>query len=392
MRLRIRWLLLIAGLFLAPSSAFAQMDVPPSLITGPFSNNRPESGGLYVGFNFVYMNTNRTLKDQTVGIRGFQDLDGFFGFGINARVGSGAEALNVNDVRGPGLYQPGYDLYIGWKFSSGIAVELGWRHLQQAKYSAAAALLPNDFNSGGQFENTFLFAPVNNFGAEWAGNPQNIPVGTAATTFGIWNAASLFQIDYVQRYDIYTINVRVPIWQTDNHRSYGLFGPRIVWIWERFHWRTVDTDLNGFSGPDTTANYSNFISNRMYGVHAGFGNEWFLGSTPIGGFAFDLDIEGGLYVDLVKAKAEYTREDHAISSGRSTRKSALSPSFEVRAGVKWYVWEGITIDLGYDIQTYFNTIASLRPIDFNLSNVNPQYDNIFFRWYHGMRFGVTFSF
>src|SRR5438445_214619 len=82
----------------------------------------------------------------------------------NALLGSGNEALNVNDVRGPGLYEPGYDLYIGWKFSSGIAVEVGWRHLQQAKYSAAAALVPNDLIAGGQLENTFLFAPVNNFG------------------------------------------------------------------------------------------------------------------------------------------------------------------------------------------------------------------------------------
>lgn len=391
MRLRFRWLLLILGLLFVPSSAFAQ-DIPLTRFVGPFSNSRPDAGGVYVGFNFIYMNTNRPLKNQRIAERGFRDFDNAFGAGQNAFIGSGDEALNTEQLRGPGEWQPGWDLYLGYRFSSGIAVEIGWRHLRQAKYHAAAALLPPDFNTGSQFESTFLFSPVSNFSTDWAGNPQNIPVGTAGTTFGIWNAASLMQIDFVQRYDIYTVNARLPIWRTENYRSYGLFGPRIVWIWERFSWRTVDQDLNGLAGPDTTANYTHYVSNRMYGIHAGFGHEWFLGSTPIGGFAFDLDIEGGLYLNLVKAKAQYAREDGAIASGRSRRQSSLVPSAEIRAGLKWYVWEGITFDLGYDIQTYFNTIASQRPIDFNLSNVNPEYNHIFFRWYHGMRFGVTFSF
>ncbi len=392
MRMRIRWILLIAGLFLVPSAGFAQIDIPPVTFPGPFSGPRPDAGGIYVGFQFVYMNTNRTLKDQQIAIRGFKDLDNAFGSGLGALIGSQEQALNTSMVRGPGLNQPGWDLWIGYKFEGGVAVELGWKHLQQAKYSAAAGLLPSNFFTGAQFESTFLFSPVVNFGTDWAGNAQNIPIGTAATTFGIWNAATLMQIDYVQRYDIYTIDARLPIWETNDHRVYGLFGPRIVWIWERFHWRTVDADTNGNSDPSTIANYSNFISNRMYGLHAGFGNEWFLGSTPVGGFSFQLDVEGGLYIDLVKANATYEREDHAISSGRSARLSALSPSFEVRTAMKWYVYEGITVDLGYDIQTYFNTLASLRPVDFNLSNVNPQYDHVFFRWYHGMRFGINFSF
>jgi hypothetical protein len=393
MRMRIRSLwLLIAGLLLIPATGLAQ-PVPPVLFTGPLSNPRPEEGGLYVGFEFLYMKTNRPLASQTIAVRGFKDLVGDISGGPPGTfVGSGATALTTNQVMGPGQYEPGYDLFVGWKFQGGIAVEIGWRHLTQVRYSASANILPSDFNVGAQFQNTFLFAPVTNFPTDWAGADKKLPVGSNASVFGIWNAASSMNIDFVQRYDIYTINARVPILETDTFRSYGLFGPRIVWIWERFNWRTVSADINGNSGPDTTAIYSNVVSNRMDGVHFGFGNDWYLGSTPIGAFAFNLDIEGGLYVDLVKTTANYKRADGLISAGRSGRLSSLVPSAEARLGLKWYVWEGITIDLAYDVQTYFNTIASPKPVDFNLGNVNPEYDHVFFRWYYGMRFGISFSF
>src|SRR5205807_1841538 len=136
--------------------------------------------------------------------------------------------------------------------------------------------------------------------------------------------------------------------------------------------------------PANIAIFSNVVSNRMYGAHFGFGNDWYLGSTPIGAFAFNLDIEGGLYVDLVKTTANWNRGDGLVSSGRSGRLSSLSPGAEVRAGLKWYIWEGISLEAGYDIQTFFNTVASPKPVDFNLANVDPQYEHIFFRWYHGM--------
>src|SRR5205807_2040246 len=142
--------------------------------------------------------------------------------------------------------------------------------------------------------------------------------------------------------NIYSVNARIPIWETADKRTYGIFGPRIVWILDRFDWRTVSEDGAGNPGPDTTAVYSNTVSNRMYGVHFGAGNDWFLGSTPIGGFAFNLDLEGGLYVDLVKTTANYNRGDGFISSGRSGRLNSIVPSAEIRAGFKWYAWEGIT--------------------------------------------------
>jgi hypothetical protein len=393
MRMRIRWLLLIAGLLLAPAVGRAQTGVPPTRFAGPLAAR--DDGGLYVGFNFIYMRASRPMPlSQQIAMRGFRDLDGATGVPPGTFVGSGDEALNTDQLRGPGNWQPGWDLWVGWKFQGGVALEFNWRHLVQARYHAAAHLLPPDFNTGAKFENTFLFAPVTNFSTDWAGNPVNVTGGTPATTFGIWNAASIMEIQFVQRYDIYSINARIPIIENPEmgHRVYGLFGPRIVWIWERFKWRTVDQDDQGQGGPDTTAIYTNMVSNRMYGVHFGFGNDWYLGTNPLGAFSFELDFEGGLYLDLTKTKASYVREDRFISSSRARRFNALVPAAEIRAGFKWYVWEGITLEAGYDIQAYFNTIASPRPVDFNLSSVDPEYRYQFFRWYHGMRFGIGFTF
>jgi len=389
---RFGWLLAAAGLFLAPSFASAQMEVPPAIFTGPLSHPRYESGGLYWAFDFIYLKTNRPLKGQIVGERGILDLDGSIAGQAGGFVGSREIALHTEQVRGPGLNQPGWDMMVGWRFESGVVVELHWRHLVQARYTAQASIIPPSFNVGNQFENTFLFAPVVNFTTDFAGNATNIPVGSSAAVFGIWNGASLMQIEYVQRYDIYGINARIPIVETDRWRNYGLFGPRVVWLWDRFKWRTVDLDEQGNGGPETTAIYSNTVSNRLYGIHAGFGNDWFLGHTPMGGFAFSLDLEGGLYLDQAKTFAHWDREDRAVGTHRSRRLFALSPAAEVKGTLFWYPWEAVSLQAGYDLTMYFNTYASHRPIDFNVGTVDPEYNRQFLRWYHGLRFGISFVF
>jgi hypothetical protein len=394
MRTRICRILLTLGLLLAPSAAYAQIEVPPVIFTGPLSHPRYADGGFYTGFQFLSMKTNRPLKDQNLAIRGIRDFDGTAsGTGIpNTFIGSGEPALNMNDVRGPGIWQPGWDIFFGWRFENGIAVEFNWRHLVQASYNAQVGLIPWNFNVGSTFENTFLFSPVTNFTNDWAGNPNNIPIGSSAATFGIWNAASTMQLEYVQRYDTYSINARLPIWDGSEFRTYGLFGPRIVWIYDRTTWRTVDQDEDGNADGSTVGVYSNTISNRMYGVHGGFGNDWFLGSTPIGGFACSWEVEGGLYFNPVKTRAAWERGDRAIGLTRSRRFNNLVPSAEAKVGLWWYPWEAISVQIGYDIQTYFNTITSYRPVDFNMGTIDPQYDSHFFRWFHGFRVGIGFVF
>ena len=183
LRVRFRWLLLIAGLFLAPQAARAQMDVPPVLFTGPFSHPRYESGGLYTGFQFLYWRTNQPLRSQSVAFRGFYLVDNALGT-PGSFFGSQELALDVEQLMGSHTYQPGWDIFIGWRFEGGIAVELGWRHLVQARYTSSAGLLAPSANFGNALENTFLTAFVVNFPRRCRLR-RNFPQGNVGTTFGI---------------------------------------------------------------------------------------------------------------------------------------------------------------------------------------------------------------
>lgn len=390
LRVRFRWLMLMAALLLAPGALHAQApNVPPVIFNGPLGHQRYEGGGLYTGFQFLYWGTNQPLKAQSVAFRGFYTVDTGLGTAPGTFIGSREEALNTNQLLGPTTYQPGWEIFMGWRFENGVTVELGWRHLVQAKYHASAGLLSPSFNFGNSLENTFLTAFVVNFPSQWAGSDRNFPQGNIGTTFGIWNAASLMQIEYTQRFDTYELKARLPIWETADLRTYGLVGPRIAWIWDRFRWRTVDADALGQAGPQTTAIYDNTISNRMYGIHAGWGHDWWCGLTPVGGFAFTCEFEGALYANLTKTNAKYQLGDRSISSGRNRRFSTLVPGAEGRIGLWWYPWEGISMQVGYDVMTFFNTVSSHRPIDFNLGTVDPEY-NRDFRWFYGCHFGISF--
>src|SRR5207249_2190922 len=114
------------------------------------------------------------------------------------------------------------------------------------------------------------------------GQKVNAPGSNIGAASGLWNAATLMTIDMVQRFDIYQMNFRQPLYQGENYRNYGLFGPRNVWFWERFKWRTTDTDINGESVPDDSVVYTNVVSNRLWGFHFGMGNEFASGTTPAG--------------------------------------------------------------------------------------------------------------
>jgi hypothetical protein len=397
MRKRFGWLFLALGCLTAPAASRAQdtnytYEVPPVSFTGPLSHPRYETGGLFLGAEFLYFKLNRPIYSQKIAVRGFMDLDGSLTGTPRTFVGSGAEALTTGQVSGTGNFQPGMNIFVGWRFESGLTVDVNWTHLTEARYTASASTVAPNFFVGPQLADTFLFAPVTNFPPYFAGPSQNLPVGNPGATYGIWNAATTMQIQFVQRFDMGGINFRHPIWQTDSYRSYALFGPRLATFADRFAWRTIAADPVGQSTGADVADYFNNISNRLYGAYLGCGNDWFLGSTPVGGFACTLDFDAGLYLDLAKARVGYNLDTRAYEAHRARNLSELVPGGTAKVGLWWYPWEAVSVQVGYNMMAFFNTIASHYPVDFNFGSIDPQIDTGIFRWMHGVNVGISFVF
>jgi hypothetical protein len=369
--------------------------VPPVDFTGPLSHPRYEEGGLYAGTEFMFWRQSRPILSQTIAVTGFLDTNGGILNNVNGFAGSGQEILNTNMVQGPGSFQPGMNIFIGYRFKNGWSVDLEWIHLAESRQVASAGVTGNQFVLGNNLENTFLFAPVVNFPIQYAGNPANVIVNgqpAFGSTFGIWNGASEMQIQFIQRYEQVQLNSRIPVWETENYRAYGTFGPRAIVMWEEFGWRTVDRDTAGQAAADTTANYTNITSNRLYGAYVGTGHDWYLGGSPIGGFAIDLNINGALYLDFVKERASYELGDKSNANHRSVNTYSVVPGIDGKIAAMWYPWEAISLRLGYSFIALFNTYASPRPIDFNFGTINPAYTGGINRLIHGIDVGIMFVF
>jgi hypothetical protein len=255
-------------------------------------------------------------------------------------------------------------------------------------------VLPPTLNAGPNLADSFISSPVFNFPIVFGGPfPKLAPgVGTRFTAFGIWNASSLQTEDFTQRYDQYDLSGRIPIFQTDCMRCYGLLGFRAVWMWERYRWRVVSNDTNGDAVATDVAIFTNTVSNRLYGIHVGGGTEWQLGTSPIGAFAFSVDLQGGLYADFVKEQNGYELGDLSTRAQRSTQDYQLVPEIEAALNFWWYPSEGIQVRLGYSAMCYFNTIASPRPVSFNFGALDPPFERGVTRLIEGLNVGVGFIF
>lgn len=262
---------------------------------------------------------------------------------------------------------------------------------------------------------------------------QNGVVSVPQAAYGIWNAATTMSIDFVQRYDQYDLVGRIPLYQNDCSRWWVTMGGRHVWFWERFKWRTVSvanlnpgsgatvTLTNGgtpaqilpngtiigatpplftiaagavagtapaLAGADDVAIYTNIVSNRLYGPTVGCGSEWYLGW----GLSFSLDLRASLFVDVVKERARYEREDKAIANKRARQEYTLVPELDAIANIYWYPIEGVELRAGYDFMNFFNTVASPRPVDFNYGALAPVYERGTYRFIDGFHAGIAFIF
>jgi hypothetical protein len=413
MRSRTRWLMLLvtAGMALAAPSGRGQgqvvgPEVPPSdtVVPLPLYHDRPERGGFYTYAEFLYFRQTNPLQHQVIAQRGLLDIDGSITADLNGTrinpvggapiivpgplapgtfIGSGTPTLFADDVGGPGTFQPGFRFGAGWRLASGAAIEFNWMSLADAHYSAVASILPRGLQPGANLAETFLFSPVFNFPSDFAGAGQKLALGNPLAAFGIWNGASVMQLDFIQRYDEYNLVGRIPCFQTDYCRCYGLIGPRVVSMWENFKWRTVSQEFDGQTNAQNAAIYSNVVSNFMYGVAAGIGNEVYLGH----GFALTADLYAAGFSDFVHEIAKYERQDHLIAAKRSRRDYTFVPELQGQFNIWWYPIEAVQIRVGYDAREFFNTLASPNPVDFNFGALAPAYEHKN-RFLDGLNIGI----
>jgi hypothetical protein len=409
MRTRISWLAVLAVvtiiLWQEPPPARAQegqnneYEVPPPPVFLPFPFGRPhmEQGGFYFSAEFEYYKQTNPLLSQPIAFRGLNDTDGTIGpvLGMQsipgAFIGSHLDALDVNYVSGPGTWQPGYAATIGYRFADGIAVEAKWLHLYETHYAASATLAPAG-SIGGNAADSFLTSPVYNYNPAFLGPGDQTGLGSNVATLGIWDASSVQEELFTQRTDIYEINFRIPIQETENWRTYGLVGPRLVALWENFKWTTVTPELDGNTPPNDVANYSNIVSNRLYGVHIGCGNEWELGDTPAGAFALSIDAQAALYIDFAHTIASYELGDKSTAASHGRFFNTIVPGLEGVVNFWYYPWEGVVLRLGYNALAFFNTVLSPRPVDFDMGTISPGYNQTQFRLLDGFQAGIGFIF
>jgi hypothetical protein len=401
-------LLAAAWLLLCPARARAQVnDVPDYApaspqIPWPLGSTRPEDGGPFVYAQYTMYQWTNPLRSQPIAQRGFFASDTSLGVPIGTRFGSGAPALNVNNVNGQGSFEPGFEIGFGWKLEDGSAITFDFLYFAGTQYTNGATLFTQHGREGQDFADTFITAPVYNFPPEFAGplnklgsftNGAGAPLPGAAV--GIWNAASLMTIKFEQRFQQYEATYRYKLIDDEDYRVQALVGPRFTWIWERFKWRTTSYGLDlanntVTAGPQDVGVYSNIVSNRMYGVHAGCQTECYLGH----GFAVMLEGQGALFVDGVKERAKYETEAKFMGlpeSKKAKKDFSLVPELSTMLTLQWYPTEFVQIQIGYELMAFFNTFASTRPIDFNYLNLSPTYDHVA-RQYNGFRAGIAFWF
>ncbi len=420
MRTRTGWLawVLTAGMALVPATAWGQnrgdqsYNVPSAdpVYPLPLGHDRMETGGFYLGAQYLMYHQTNPIQPQLIATRGLVDFDGSITAALSGQpitvapfvipgtprpgtfIGSNRVALKADDV-GDGNYGPGFSVFAGWRFQNGVAVELNWWYLFENKYSASASLVPPGFTPrpgvGLLLEETFLFALVFNFPIEYAGPSQKIALGNPGAAYGIWNGASLMQLEFVQRTQGLDLTFRIPLFQDDCTRCYALVGPRFVWFWERFKWRTVSYDFAGVAGPDDVAIYTNIVSNRMYGLSVGVGSDWLM--VPKWGLAMGVDLRVAPLIDVVRERARYERGDKSITQKRARTEYEFVPEVQANINLTWYPIEGVQMRFGYDIMAFFNTIASQNPVTFSYGTMDPHWGSQT-RILNGINAGISIIF
>jgi hypothetical protein len=162
-------------------------------------------------------------------------------------------------------------------------------------------------------------------------------------------------------------------------------------MWERFTWRVTRQELDGSSLPIDSAQYTNVVSNRLYGIHTGIGNEWFCGDTRFGAFSVSLDLQGALFIDFMKGRPKYELGDKSTAAQRGRNLVSFVPEADGQLNFWWYPYHGVVVRFGYEGMAFFNTFSSPRPVDFNFGAIAPAYESTI-RLLDGFNLGLGFIF
>jgi len=348
---------------------------------------RPGDSGFYTAFEFVMLTQTRAIGHQTIATRGFIDSDGGFTGLPGTFIGPGTEALNTRNFS-PRTFQPGWNVELGYRFDDGTRFFFNYLQLVDAHYSLGASLVPPFQRARPDLSDTFVTAPVYNFNVAFAGPAQKVNGQNDFGVYGIWNGASQMDIKFTERYQEMNLGVRVPVLQTDFSRAYGIAGGKFAWFFERFAWRTVSYDVDGNTSPLDAADYTNTLSQRMYGPMIGCGNEIFIANQ----FSLSCDITGSLLLDVAKQRAKYKLGDDTVQSKWGREDFRVVPNANAAVNLWWYPIDGVQIRVGYQAMTYYNTLYMLEPVGFDYGNINPSYHVRAFRLLHGFNVGIGFFF
>lgn len=219
--------------------------------------------------------------------------------------------------------------------------------------------------------------------------PQGVSGGNPGfNAYGIWNGASVMDIKFTQRYQQAELGARIPVFQTDYSRVYGIAGGKFGWFFERFNWRTVSYDVNGNARSVDQAFYTNTLSQRLYGPMVGAGHEIFVSNQ----FSLSCDLTGALLLGIIKERVTYELGDKSNRAKRSHNEFALVPNANANLNLWWYPVEGVQVRVGYNALTYFNTQRMEEPVGFNVGAIDPKYDTQWFRYLHGVNVGLGLFF
>jgi len=171
----------------------------------PLYHNKPDNfglfdGGLFFATSFAAYKQTNPISHQGVAYRGFTDVTGTARVPYvynpitnqteNAPVapfvgkfyGSGEEAMNTDQVSGPGTLNPGIKISAGWRFGDRVTVTASWMWLADATYTSSASNIPAGSQIGANYADSYLSAPVYNFYPEYAGPFDDLYNSNGAST------------------------------------------------------------------------------------------------------------------------------------------------------------------------------------------------------------------